>query len=107
MREVYLDNAATMTKYPEAIEAEAKFYTEINANPLRGLYKKSVQATTGVEEARKTVLKLVGADDSYTVIFTRGATEALNLVMAGLKKNERRKRGIEKTNENKTVIPCP
>lgn len=91
MREVYLDNAATMTKYPEAIEAEAKFYTEINANPLRGLYKKSVQAATGVEEARKAVLKLVGADDSYTVIFTRGATEALNLVMTGLKKNERRK----------------
>jgi len=101
VREVYLDNAATMTKYPEAIEAEAKFYTEINANPLRGLYKKSVQATTGVEEARKAILKLVGADDSYAVIFTRGATEALNLVMAGLKKNERRKcveRGPEEGN---------
>ena len=101
MREVYLDNAATMTKYPEAIEAEAKFYTGINANPLRGLYKKSVQATTGVEEARKAILKLVGADDSYAVIFTRGATEALNLVMAGLKKNERIKcveRGPEEGN---------
>jgi len=84
--EVYLDNAATMTKYPEAILAEANFYTQIDANPLRGLYKKSIQATTGVEACRRAILELVGADDEYLVILTRGATEALNLVMRGLKK---------------------
>lgn len=83
-REVYLDNAATMTKFPAAIEAEAKFYREVNANPLRGLYKKSVQATTGVNEVREAVLRLVHADKSYTVIFSRGTTEAINLVSAGL-----------------------
>lgn len=84
--EVYLDNAATMTKYPEAILAEANFYTQIDANPLRGLYKKSIQATAGVEACRRAILELVGADDEYLVILTRGATEALNLVMRGLKK---------------------
>ena len=84
MREVYLDNAATMTKFPEAIEAEARFYREVNANPLRSLYKKSVQATTGVNEAREAVLRLVHADKSYTVIFSRGTTEALNMVASGL-----------------------
>ena len=86
MREVYLDNAATMRKCPAAIEAEARFYREINANPLRGLYKKSVQATTGVNEAREALLKLVKADKSYTVIFSRGTTEAINLVANGLLK---------------------
>lgn len=88
MREVYLDNAATMAKNNLAIDAEADFYRSINANPLRGLYKKSVQATTGVEEARKAVLDLVRADNSYTVIFSRGTTEALNLVANGLLKGK-------------------
>ena len=68
MREVYLDNAATMKKHLDAINSEAKFYRKINANPLRGLYKKSVQATTGVNEAREAVLKLVHADKSYTPV---------------------------------------
>jgi len=84
VREVYLDNAATMTKIPEAIKVEAEFYELVNANPLRGLYKKSVQAETEVEVCRKKLLKLARADESYTVIFTRGTTEALNLVAGGL-----------------------
>ena len=84
MREVYLDNAATMKKHLDAINSEAQFYRKINANPLRGLYKKSVQATTGVNEAREAVLKLVHADKSYTVIFSRGTTEAINMVANGL-----------------------
>ncbi len=80
----YLDHASTAAKMPAAIQAESDFYREINANPLRGLYKKSVQASTGVEAARKRVLELVGAGDDYTVVFTRNATEALNLVANGL-----------------------
>lgn len=84
--EFYLDNAATMKKHPWAINSEAHFYREINANPLRGLYKKSVQATTGVNAAREAILKLVKADKSYTVIFSRGTTEALNMVANGLLK---------------------
>ena len=86
--EFYLDNAATAKKHPYAINSEAHFYREINANPLRGLYKKSVQATTGVEETRRLLLELVKADKSYTVIFSRGTTEALNLVANGLMKGD-------------------
>lgn len=86
--EFYLDNAATAKKHPYAINSEAHFYREINANPLRGLYKKSVQATTGVDEARRLLLELVKADKSYTVIFSRGTTEALNLVANGLIKSD-------------------
>lgn len=82
----YLDNAATSIKDTDAIKAEADFYKKINANPLRGLYKKCIQAETGVNEARNAVLKLVGAGKSYTVIFLRNATEALNLVANGLLK---------------------
>ena len=88
MSEVYLDNAATMKKHTAAIKAEAEFYRKINANPLRGLYKKSVQATTGVNAARQAVLNLVKADNSYTVIFSRGTTEAINLVANGLLRGE-------------------
>lgn len=84
MREVYLDNAATMIKNEAAIQAETDFYHEVNANPLRGLYKKSVQAKTEVDACREAVKRLVLADDSYAVIFTKNATEALNLVANGL-----------------------
>ncbi len=84
MRDVYLDNAATMIKLPEAIRAEEEFYREINANPLRGLYKKSVQATTGVEVCRERIKELFHASDEYVVVFTRGVTEAINLVASGL-----------------------
>ena len=86
----YLDNAATSVKSKKAIKSEADFYKKINANPLRGLYKKSVQATTGVNEAREAILKLVHADKSYTVIFSRGTTEAINLVANGLIKGQDR-----------------
>lgn len=84
MREIYFDNAATAIKFPEAIRVEKDFYSSVNANPLRGLYKKSVQAGTEVEACRKKILELVKADKSYTVVFTRGTTEALNLVASGL-----------------------
>lgn len=86
MKDVYLDNAATMTKIARAVQAESDFYRQINANPLRGLYKKSVQAETEVDEVRKLLLKLVKADNSYTVIFSRGTTESINLVANGLPK---------------------
>lgn len=81
---IYLDNASTMTKLPAAIRAEQEFYQNINANPLRGLYENSVLASQGVEECRQAVLDFVHASDEYTVIFTRGATEALNIAAHGL-----------------------
>lgn len=77
---VYLDNAAT-TQRPEAVlEAEKLFYERANANPLRGLYGLAMEATDRYEDARETVRKFLNARSTKEIIFTRNATEALNLV---------------------------
>ena len=62
------------------IQAEAQFYEKYNANPLRGLYELSVEATDCYEEARETVRKFIGAGSTEEIIFTRNTTEGLNLV---------------------------
>lgn len=75
----YFDNAATMQKPRRVIEAVREFYEVNNANPLRGLYDLSVEATRMVSEAREAVAKFIGAEDAQEVIFTSGATEGLNM----------------------------
>ena len=76
----YIDNAATTQKPREVIEAEARFYEEMNANPFRGLYGLSVAATDAYEGAREAVREFIGAADTSEIIFTRNASESLNLV---------------------------
>ena len=76
---VYLDNAATSQKPECVIQAERDFYEKSNANPLRGLYALAEKATKEYEDARKTVADFIGAADSSEIIFTRNATEGLNL----------------------------
>ena len=76
----YLDSAATAQKPRSVIEAEKSFYEEFNANPLRGLYKLSMEATDRYEEAREAVRAFLGAKSTEEIIFTRNATESLNLV---------------------------
>jgi cysteine desulfurase/selenocysteine lyase len=77
---VYFDNAATTQKPISVMEAINKYYSEQNANPYRGLYGLSVEATNAYEEARETVADFIGAGSSKEVIFTRNATESLNLI---------------------------
>ena len=77
---IYLDNAATSQRPEAVIQAEAQFYEKYNANPLRGLYELSVEATDCYEEARETVRKFIGAGSTEEIIFTRNTTEGLNLV---------------------------
>ncbi|MGN0242320.1 MAG: aminotransferase class V-fold PLP-dependent enzyme [Candidatus Weimeria sp.] len=77
---VYLDNAATTQKPPCVIEAASRYYNENNANPLRGLYQLSIDATDEYENARQEVADFIGAADKSEIIFTRNATESLNLV---------------------------
>lgn len=77
---IYLDNAATSQRPEAVIQAEAQFYEKYNANPLRGLYELSVEATDCYEEARETVRKFIGAESTEEIIFTRNTTEGLNLV---------------------------
>ena len=78
--EAYLDNAATSQKPYCVIKAVEDFYKHSNANPLRGLYELSVNATDRYENAREAVRKFIHAKESAEIVFTRNATESLNLI---------------------------
>ena len=77
---VFLDSAATAQRPAAVLDAERSFYETMNANPLRGLYKLSVDATAAIDQARAKIAAFVGADDPAEVIFTRNASESLNLI---------------------------
>ena len=77
---VYLDSAATTQKPIQVINAIESFYKNSNANPHRGAYKLSVEATNVYDEARKKVTKFINAKSEKQIIFTRNATESLNLI---------------------------
>lgn len=77
---IYFDNAATTQRPRQVLKAMEDFNNECNANPLRGLYKWSVEATDRYEAARHTVAQFIGAGNDCEIIFTRNATESLNLV---------------------------
>ena len=77
---IYIDNAATSQRPQCVIDAEGDFYKNYNANPLRGLYSLSVEATEVYENAREAVRKFICAEKSNEIIFTRNTTESLNLV---------------------------
>lgn len=76
----YLDNASTTQKPLAVLEAMDDFYKAENANPHRGAYDLSVAATQALESAREKVRAFIGARHSEEIIFTKGATEAINLV---------------------------
>ncbi len=77
---VYLDNAATSQKPQCVIDAVNEFYQKNNANPGRGLYELSIDCTNRYEEARQTVADFINAKEKETIIFTRNASESLNLI---------------------------
>jgi cysteine desulfurase / selenocysteine lyase len=76
----YLDNAATSQKPVSVIEVSEKFYNGANANPLRGLYELSQKATDVYEKARESVCEFIHAKSREEIVFTRNATESLNLL---------------------------
>ncbi|MDR7580682.1 MAG: aminotransferase class V-fold PLP-dependent enzyme, partial [Armatimonadota bacterium] len=76
---VYLDSAATSQKPRAVLEALQRYYEEYNANVHRGLYRIAERATLAYEEARAKVAAFVGARPEE-LVFTRGTTEAINLV---------------------------
>lgn len=77
---VYLDNAATSQKPLAVIEAMNDYYRRYNANVHRGIHKLSEQATEAYEEARKRIGQFINAESSRQVIYTRNASESINLV---------------------------
>jgi len=79
---VYLDNAATTQKPRSVVEAITEEYYNVNANVHRGVHYLSQQATDLHEQARETVRQFINARSTSEVIFTRGTTESLNLVVS-------------------------
>ncbi|MFT3758560.1 cysteine desulfurase [Thauera sp.] len=79
-RLAYLDNGATTQKPLAVIEAERRFYLESNANIHRGVHWLSQHATELYDDARITVQRFINAASADEIVFTRGTTEAINLV---------------------------
>src|SRR5437773_223367 len=77
---VFLDSASTSQKPKAVIDALDAYYREYTANVHRGIYEIGERATASYEAARASVAKFMNAPDSHEVIFTRNATEAINLV---------------------------
>ena len=80
VRLVYLDSTATAQKPHQVIEAMDEFYRQSNANIHRGVHTLAEEATALYEGARQRVADLIGAPSARQVIFTRNATESINLV---------------------------
>ncbi len=76
----YLDSGATTQKPKFVIDAIKNYYEHDNANPHRGAYKLSIRATEVYDEAREKVKKFINAKDAREIVFTRNATESLNLI---------------------------
>ena len=107
---IYFDSAATSQRPYLVLDAMNKFYREENANPLRGLYELSERATLAYENSRKTVADFLNAKDPSQIIFTRNATESLNLVaysygLNNLKKGEQGSSSCGVAQMNPTNIP--
>jgi cysteine desulfurase/selenocysteine lyase len=81
-RLVYLDSAATSQKPREVLDALLHYYHDYNANVHRGIYEIAEEATARYEEARAKVAAFLGAARPEEIVFTRGTTEAINLVAA-------------------------
>ena len=76
----FLDSAATAQRPIAVLDAERRFYETMNANPLRGLYRLSVEATAAIDASRRHIASFIGAvDDEGTpqgnqIVFTRNAS---------------------------------
>ncbi len=92
----YLDSAATSQKPKCVIDEVKKYYEEVNSNPHRGTYSLSMEATNRYEEARQKVADFIGCDDSSLIIFSKNATESLNLVANSY--------GLDNVNEDDEIV---
>lgn len=76
----YLDSGATTQRPIQVLDKVDNFYKSENANPHRGAYKLSIQATEVYENARQKVADFINAPSARNIVFTRNATESLNLL---------------------------
>ena len=89
----YLDSGATTQKPIQVIKAVEEFYEKYNANPHRGAYSLSIEATQIYEDTRTKIAKFINAKHREEIIFSKNATESLNLIaysygMDNLKKDD-------------------
>lgn len=92
----YLDNGATTQKPKQVLEKLAKFYENENANPHRGAYALSIEATEVYENTRKKIAEFINAKNSEEIIFSKNATESLNLLAYSY--------GLDNLKENDEVV---
>lgn len=92
----YLDNGATTQKPKQVLEALKKFYENENANPHRGAYALSMEATEVYENTRNKIAKFINAKNSEEIIFSKNATESLNLIAYSY--------GLDNLKENDEVV---
>ena len=83
---IYFDNAATTQKPIQVIRAISDYYEHDNCNIHRGVHYLSVKATEAFEEARREIREFINAPSTHEVVFTKGASESLNLVAASFGK---------------------
>jgi len=86
-RLVYLDSAATSHKPLQVVERMARFMSHENATVRRGVHYLSERATFAHDQARAKVAAFIGAGDPRQAVFTRGATESINLVASGFERS--------------------
>ena len=89
----YLDSGATTQKPKQVIDKIEEYYKTINANVHRGAYSLSIEATAAYEEARGKIAKFINSQSAEQIIFSKNATESLNLIaysygMENLKKDD-------------------
>ncbi|OOM73382.1 cysteine desulfurase [Clostridium sp. BL-8] len=95
-RLIYLDSGATTQKPVQVLEAIENYYRTNNANPHRGAYKLSIDATKAYDDAREKVRNFIDAEFSKEIVFTKNATEGFNLLAASY--------GMENVNEGDEIV---
>ena len=85
---VYLDNGATTQKPRQVVDAMMQQYYTANSNVHRGVHRLSVVATDMLEQSRETVRSFIDAESAQEIVFTRGTTEAINLVASSFCQQE-------------------
>ena len=93
---IYLDNAATSQKPKYVIKKVNEYYSKYNANPHRGSYDLSISATREYDKARNVVKNFINAKYDEEIVFTKNATESLNLIAYSY--------GLDNINENDEII---
>ncbi len=104
---VYLDSAATTQKPQAMLDAIRDYYQEENSNVHRAAHRLADQATMHFEAARETIRQFIGAASTREIIWTRGTTEAINLVAATLRDlpSERREILISELEHHSNIVP--